>query len=174
MFSYNTIGFLFVHPLLINYYKSVGLREASNPSKGKLAELIILRKEDILSDKINFERIHKREFRLNGSMYDVVREIHNGSFIYFYCINDSKEEALIKEFRKRIEDNTSTLPDNQAGKKQRANDNNPLKKLISEPVCYSIFEQKDTRHLTYKHHNDGKYLPVWKEVFTPPPQPFFS
>lgn len=140
------------------------MNEAANPPE-ELIELIILNKEDILSGKINYQRIHSREFRLNGSMYDIVKEVDRDSVIYFYCINDKKEEALEKEFHKRVDENT-------ANKKQRTNDNNPLKTLISEPVCYLTIKQTDTETLTFKFQYEGSYLPVWGDILTPPPKSF--
>ena len=163
VFVYNTLGFLFIHPLLINYYKHLGMQEAAKPSAEELIELIILRKEDILFNKINYERIHSHEFRLNGKMYDIVKEVDKDSLIYFYCINDKKEEKLEKEFHKRVEENT-------ANKKHRANDNNPLKTLTSEPVCYLTLDLMDAEGLAFKFQYDGNYLPVWGDVLTPPPK----
>lgn len=167
MFVYNTIGFLFIHPLLINYYKSVGLQETLNHTKRKLAELIILRKEDVFSGKINFERIHQREFRLNESMYDILKEIHNDSLIYFYCINDKKEDSLEKEFHKKVEENSDN-------KNAQTNNNKTIKKLISEPPLYTILETVSEKRSKYKQQNIGKFLSVWEDVLTPPPQSFFS
>jgi len=41
-----------------------------------------------------------KEFRLNGEMYDVVRIIKKYDRISYYCINDSREEKLIANFKK--------------------------------------------------------------------------
>jgi hypothetical protein len=141
------------------------MQEAANPSEDELIELIILRKEDIIFNKLNYERIHSREFRLDGKMYDIVKEVDKDSLIHFYCINDKKEEKLEKEFHKKVEDNT-------AGKKQRSNDNNPFKTLISEPVCYLMLEQIAAGGLAFKSRNEKNYLPVWGDVLTPPPKSF--
>ncbi len=46
----------------------------------------------------NFIRIDKQEFRYKGKLYDIKKEIHQNGKIIFYCINDLKEEILLKNF----------------------------------------------------------------------------
>jgi hypothetical protein len=42
-----------------------------------------------------FQRIESNEIRYKDNMYDVVKEEHCNGFVYFYCINDEREDELI-------------------------------------------------------------------------------
>jgi hypothetical protein len=167
LFVYNSIGFLAIHPLISLYFKSLGFQEAENNSENKRIELIVLRKEDILSKKINYERISSSELRLNGNLYDIVKEVEKDSNIFLYCINDKREESLLKEFCKKIDDNV-------ANRKQRNSTYNVFKKSITEPVSYLTIIEADANQLTYSKHYVENYSFVWKEVITPPPQKIIS
>ena len=145
----------------------MGLDEAENSSENKQVELIVLRKEDILSKKINYKRISSGEFRLNGNLYDIVREVKNGSNIVLYCINDKREESLLKELSKKIDDNV-------ANRKQRNSSHNIFNKSITEPVGYSAVNMTDVNQLIYGSYYEEIYSFIWKEVFTPPPQTIIS
>lgn len=47
-----------------------------------------------------------------GNLYDVIREVRNGVFSTFYCIQDINEEILIRAFQKVNKDkNLVTLLD---------------------------------------------------------------
>jgi len=167
VFLYNTIGFLAILPFISLYFKSLGLQEAKNNSENKHIELIVLRKEDILSKKINYERISSSEFRLNGNLYDIVKEFEKDSNMFLYCINDKREESLLMELCKKIDDNV-------ANRKQRNSTQNVFKKSITEPVSYLTINEAETNRLTYSKHYVENYSFVWKEVITPPPQKIIS
>ena len=55
-----------------------------------------------------FKRIEDNEFRLNGKMYDIVKEVHTFSQIIFYCVNDEKEERLLEKFSDSIKNLAET------------------------------------------------------------------
>jgi hypothetical protein len=167
LFVYNTIGFLAIHPFILIYYKSLGLQDAEHSSNNRSVELVVLSKEDIRLKKIKYERIDSKEFRLNGNLYDIVKEIEKDSYVLLYCINDDRENSLLSELCKKIDDNV-------ANRKQRNNNNNIFKKSITEPVSYITINETDNNQLTYNDHNEKKYSFVWKEVITPPPQTLIS
>jgi hypothetical protein len=161
------VGFIVIHPFILIYYKSLGLFEAEHSSNNRSVELIVLSKEDILSKKMKYERIGSKEFRLNGNLYDIVKEIKRDSYIFLYCINDIRENSLFSELFKKIDDNV-------ANRKQRNNTHNIFKKSITEPVSYLTINETENVQLTYNNHNEKKYSFVWKEVITPPPQTLIS
>ncbi len=80
-------------------------RDIVNNSDEKIVELIVLNKNDLAAGKINYVRIHEREFKLDGKLYDVVRKEENDENIFFYCINDKREEELVSSFLKLIVNN---------------------------------------------------------------------
>jgi len=51
------------------------------------------------------EWIEKNEFEYQGSMYDVVKKEESYKYFLFYCINDQKEEILIKNYSRHFDDN---------------------------------------------------------------------
>lgn len=74
------------------------------------AEMKVLMKSNIPKEKIiilkiannskYFIRIHKKEFRYEGKLYDIIKEIKKNYFTIFYCINDEKEEQLMESYSK--------------------------------------------------------------------------
>ena len=73
-----------------------------NPSK-----LTVLTMVNVDKDK-EFQRIHKKEFRYKGEMYDIVREIKTGHTTVFICTHDTKESKLFAGL-KRINQNKQHL-----------------------------------------------------------------
>ena len=49
-----------------------------------------------------------KEFFLNGEIYDLVKTKNVAGKIYFYCINDEKENELINQYNSRVKNNSST------------------------------------------------------------------
>ncbi len=60
------------------------------------AELVLLKIPKTLEEKPHstFQRIHKREFRYDGKMYDIVRQESHGDTTWYYCLPDEKETQL--------------------------------------------------------------------------------
>lgn len=165
IFIYNTLGFLLIHPFLENQIKKLGISEATNPSENSSIEKIELKKEDIIQGQINFERIDKYEFRLEGKMYDIVEVEETDLVFIFYCINDEKEDEFEKQFEKKLEDNL-------ANKKQKSAKNNLINLLISEAVSYisnnSIKNFKSIHRLDYIMNYDS----INRDIPSPPPKSF--
>jgi hypothetical protein len=157
------MGFLAIHPFMSMYYKYLGMQQADKPSEKELIEFLVFNKDDILNGKVNFGWIDSREFEYNGDMYDIVKKEENDKQIFLYCINDSKEEKLDKEFSKNVEETTTN-------KKQKPNDNNPIKTLISEAVCLVSSKLMDADNLAYMPNYFRTYSSIWKEIATPPPK----
>lgn len=42
----------------------------------------------------DFQRIHDREFRFKGKMYDIVRREMHGDTTWYHCVSDEKETEL--------------------------------------------------------------------------------
>jgi len=49
-----------------------------------------------------FERIHSREFRYKGEMYDVIRLEEKGNTTYYTCIHDVKESKLFEQLDEMV------------------------------------------------------------------------
>ncbi|MFH1050226.1 MAG: hypothetical protein V1779_04760 [bacterium] len=93
--TFGTIGYY--------YYQRAGIR----------TEMKRMMKSNIPKDKIEilkiannskyFQRIHEKEFRFKGKMYDVITELPTDEYTIFYCINDEKEEQLMESYSKLFE-----------------------------------------------------------------------
>ncbi len=59
-------------------------------------DLVLLKIAKVLENTSNedFERIHSKEFRYKGEMYDIVRFEDRGSETWYWCIWDREETAL--------------------------------------------------------------------------------
>jgi hypothetical protein len=80
-----------------------------------------------------FQRIESNEIKYKDNMYDVVKEEHSNGFIYFYCINDEKEDELISSLENYT---TNDITGNQLKNKP---DIDFLKQLIKNLIKdYSI------------------------------------
>ena len=52
----------------------------------------------LTKEQFNNIKIHEREFRLHGEMFDVVWKVENRNELTLYCYRDNAEENLIAEF----------------------------------------------------------------------------
>jgi hypothetical protein len=163
VFVYNTMGFLFIQPLLVRYYKQLGMNEAANPSNKNKIELMVFNKEDILNQKINFRWIHSREFKYNGDMYDIVKKEENKNQLILYCINDTKEKKLEEEFEKRVHQNTSE-------NKQRPSANFQLNILLSEAVQNENISTELLPEYIFREQLIIGYKSNHLEIPSPPPR----
>ncbi len=161
-FFYNTIGFFLISPLAVSYYKHVRLQEITDNCREDLIEEIILKKEDLLSRKIDYIRINRSEFRLNGTIYDVVKEIDTDSLIYFYCINDKNENLL--------ENKLHNMEESSRNKSEEPIDSNNLNLQLSEAVNYLTLEQANTCFSQLEYFDEVINYQVCRDIPTPPPK----
>lgn len=111
-------------------------------------------------------RINLHEFRLNGSIYDIVKETEKDSFIYLYCINDEKEDLLEKKLQK--------VEEAAGSKAEGASDFSNYDPQLSEAIFYLTFNRADTDYSQIKNHNEISYYQVRRDIPTPPPKSFLS
>lgn len=60
-----------------------------------------------------FERMHSREFRYYGQMYDVMRLKEKGDTTYYTCIHDVKESKLFERLDRMVLEQLSEDKDEQ-------------------------------------------------------------
>jgi hypothetical protein len=102
-----------------------------------------------------------REFYLHGQMYDVAFiKIINGKKL-IYCLNDSKEENLLKSFANAV----------NSGNEQNSSNKHHIIKF--QPSDYVILSQHTIKInepvlVKYINHTDALITNI-TEVFTPPP-----
>jgi hypothetical protein len=106
------------------------------------------------------------EFSYKGKRYDVVRsEKANGSVNYF-CLNDSREDALFSQLNENL--------DNQADANKMANGKSG--KLLLKLLAFDYFSTTEqfSFHLVSKSITPCAFIPALSslqfEITTPPPQ----
>ncbi len=121
---YNIMGYYLAYLAMVQQTKEE-MRETLTDND-ETQDLIVV-KVPYVNGKIeekDFELIDEDEFRYEGKMYDIARTEIKDNAIYFYCLNDKKEDAidlaLVKHIQNNVNDNSAT------GKKS----NSILKNLI--------------------------------------------
>ncbi|MBN8703754.1 MAG: hypothetical protein J0M08_11870 [Bacteroidetes bacterium] len=113
----------------------------------------------------NLEWIEKKEFRLNGNMYDVVKKtIHINGTIILHVINDKKEKELFVNLEKQIQQNDKN---SAAGKNLQK-----LFKLFScidAPISELAILVRDNSILLSERYQ-ACLLSFSREVPSPPPK----
>jgi len=89
-------------------------------------ELVLLKIPRALEEKPNpvFQRIHEREFRYEGKMYDIVRREIHGDTTWYYCVSDEKETVLFANLDELVNRETSQNP-------QRRQQSEELQRLLN-------------------------------------------
>ena len=67
----------------------------------------------------------EKEMSYNGEMYDIKDKSQDGDYIVFHCLNDKKEETLIADLDKHIQNNIDTKSSSE--RKQNTVSKNILK-----------------------------------------------
>ena len=89
MFLFNSMGYYF----LFQFHKYEVSRNRQLSDRFS-PDLVVLTVSNI--DKTaGFKRIDENEIRLNGKLYDVIKEVRKGSLSVFYCFRDTKEENIL-------------------------------------------------------------------------------
>jgi len=89
----------------------------------ELALLKIPRKLEEESNHV-FQRIHEREFRYEGKMYDIVRQEQYGDTTWYYCVSDEKETVLFANLDDLVNREASQNP-------QRKQQSEELQRLLN-------------------------------------------
>jgi hypothetical protein len=130
-------------------------------------ELVLLKIPKDLEEKNNaaFQRIHEREFRYDGNMYDILRQKAHGDTTWYYCIADEKETQLFANLDEMVKQD-------MAGNPQHRRQADDLLRLLSvlyfnqktEVFFISSDEQKATAFFSFS-------LKTWDfPPSTPPPE----
>lgn len=99
---YLSFGYILIFNPLIAITKEIIWKKLEKDHYKDKIELIVFSKKDIGERAIDFIRVNHKEFRLYGSMYDIVKEWEDGDSIYFQCYLDVKETFLQKLFHKHL------------------------------------------------------------------------
>ena|GEM_PF-1643475 len=112
LFIYNAMGYLIAYKsgqyFIRQEMKTTLCSKASN-NQLKLIKISLLEKN---SQNSAIQFVNKKEVKYYGKLYDIVREKITGDSITYYCLNDKKEEKLMKDFFLHVENQiaSSNLP----------------------------------------------------------------
>ena len=144
------------------------ISSSENINNDEFIEIKFPYSNGIITDK-DFNLIDENEFTYKGSMYDAVRTDVHDNYIYFYCINDSKEEKIDQQLENHIRDNLTNNPASQ--KKSNSIEKNLVKEyltnqaltLIFPPICFT----------NYIFTKDNPVI-VWLDTESPPPEIYLT
>lgn len=157
------------HLLVFKVQQAQIRREIKQQIKAGVAEddLVLLKIPKALEENPNsvFRRIHSKEFRYNGSMYDIIRQCDHGDATWYYCIADVKESGLFASLESRIR---FEMNHNTERKKQSEQ---VLRLLVG--LYFNDFDTSETfyfkNELSVTHYNFT--VKTWNPLpVIPPPQ----
>ena len=102
------------------------------------------------------------ELEYQGSMYDVVKKEVSAKYYVLYCLNDQKEELLLKIYNRHFNDN-----------KEKPTQNNlrVLLTLSAPAILKNNISIKRTNTIcSINNYLSFNYQSIWLDKLTPPPK----
>lgn len=161
-FAFNSFGFIFYYLIEKEEVKEEAFKEIAGLESQKRIETICLSLSDTNGTSF-FQRINNREIRYEGKMYDVVREVKDGSKIIFYCVHDVKEDKLEKEFSSNLGKSSDTK--NTTNAQMQFNHQIQFVELIK-----NLEIESPTRKNIYQAFHKRSYALKDFKTITPPPK----
>ena len=165
IFLYNVIGYYAVFEIL-NYLNKEKIEQSiADNIENQAIEIIEIKKDAVLHSK-DFAYTDDDEIKYQGKLYDIVKKVAKGDSIYFYCINDQKEEHLFANLFEHIKnqiDNSKSLP----GK-----ENKTVKIELVKDYFFNLFATNNYRKkesILYSQ-SDSFYTSFIKDITSPPPK----
>jgi len=114
---YNILGYYFAYRFMIQDVKDEMKYLISENAESGHETLIKLPYRNGQVSDTNFVFQDENEFIYKGDLYDIARSEIQGDYIYFYCINDIKEEEISKQLNRQIQENLafSQFPSKKSG-----------------------------------------------------------
>lgn len=91
---FNSSGYILLYFSSLPLVKKIIIEALDNNEYDEKIFLLTLSKKDISEGKISFKWFDSREFRYNGKMYDIKKNISDEDSIKVYCYYDEKEHIL--------------------------------------------------------------------------------
>ena len=102
-----------------------------------------------------------QEFSLNGDFYDVIKIERKGDQTYLHCVNDKKEEQLIKNYARAIKSNRSGKNSKRSSKHSIIDQN-----LLADIQIVPLMHECTETHSNFKESlSTGQ-----REIIIPPPR----
>lgn len=123
--------------------------------------LLSISKKDIEQSRVSFKWIHSKEFRFNGKLYDIKRNISDSDSLRFYCYYDNKENLLEELFNKYSKDEKE---------KNKSRVNNFIFFSFIGLIANDLFPSIPADGITYLPSSNSIIKQIIIDVLTPPPQ----
>lgn len=95
---FNSCGYILLYFTSSQYVKYLVSEKLSKNELDSELIFISISKADLAKNKISFEWIHSREFRYNGKMYDIKKNLSDKDSLRFLCYYDEKENLIVELF----------------------------------------------------------------------------
>ncbi|MCL6494615.1 MAG: hypothetical protein K6T54_07525 [Ignavibacterium sp.] len=112
---FNSSAYILLYVSSLHFVKKYIIKSLDNNEYDKEIILLTLSKKDIAEGKVSFQWIHPREFRYNGKMYDIKKNLSDEDSLRVQCYYDEKEnllEQLFHQFSKSESENTKQKQNN--------------------------------------------------------------
>lgn len=172
-FSYNFLAILLCMLIFINSagYVVAFLKmqtDAKREMKEKISsvvasnELVCIRIKKTMASAVC--RRDDGEIEYQGGMYDIIKKVDAGNEFILYCLNDRKEENIVRNFKAQFDQNK----DGQNQKIMRTAASTAL-----PPVYVKVnFATEPEVEFFSTLNNCLHYISVSPEILTPPPKIF--
>lgn len=157
----NSSGYILLYFSSTHFVKKYVIKKLLNSELDKEIILLSISKKDIEENKVSFKWIHSREFRFNGKMYDIKKNLSDADSLRFLCYYDDKENLLEELFH-----NFS----------KSENENHKQRNSINILAFIGLFLEKNKEFETFFTSTNLSLVlienPIQQnsEVLTPPPQ----
>jgi hypothetical protein len=94
LYFYNLAGYLLLFSVRVNQIKKEVKQSLKEGVPDSELVFFVFHTASLQENLYHLKWIEPHEFRLGGSMYDIVRSHTSGDSTYFECVNDAKEEEL--------------------------------------------------------------------------------
>jgi hypothetical protein len=127
-------------------------------------EIITISKNNLNNPSI-FKKVKSNEFIYLNKLYDIVNLVSTNDSVIYYCINDTKEEKLIKNF---LSESISDLLNGNFN--ERLPKFNSLKLIFLDKISHIIINLVNTFQTIYFNDIKENIKFIYFKIPTPPPR----
>lgn len=165
---YNTSGYVIVYQQLTTLAKHSNHLAIEKKQVKEQIILLSFNKTDIKNGNIDFIWKHSKEFKYNGSMYDIVERIDSEDSVYFYCFLDEKENKLEANFNRHFEKDKEEKSRNSSG-------GTMLAQLITDLyLSTQSLNSLNCYRQNYSPSSEVAYTYNEPDIPSPPPKKFIT
>ena len=169
LFLFNLCGFYLIYDIREESNRKEMLVSLANESQTAFTEIIV--PQALTAGKSHlFERTGEDEICYMGRMYDVASsKCTSDGFVHFYCMNDTREESLKKDFDEQIIVNSAfESAKTAAGKASKPHKCDFISDYLPAGLKISHLLFPDSP--SFKAFVANMYQSMFRQIITPPPR----